>query len=102
MYENIVCRYEALVSTKHIFIVVVILQENHVGIRLGNPIAAIDRLQVSFVDSHANLIPQPAPCNFQLMLLKKEDESLYGGATTNDSTYETRQRRRRRRRQRRK
>ena len=30
MYENIVCRYEALVSTKHIFIVVVILQENHV------------------------------------------------------------------------
>lgn len=64
-------------------------------IRLGNPIAAIDRLQVSFVDAHANLIPQSAPCNFQLMLLKKDDESLYGGATTNDMTYETRQKRRR-------
>jgi hypothetical protein len=33
MYENIVCRYEALVSTKHLFIVVVILQENHVDIQ---------------------------------------------------------------------
>lgn len=64
-------------------------------IRLGNPIAAIDRLQISFVDAHANLIPQSAPCNFQLMLLKKNDESLYGGATTDDMTYETRQKRRR-------
>ena len=51
---------------------------NYDYIRLGNPIAALDRLQVSFVDSRANLINQTAPCNFQIRLLKKEDSSIYG------------------------
>jgi hypothetical protein len=51
---------------------------NYDYIRLGNPIAGIDRLQVSFVDARANLVTQSAPCNFQLRMLKKEDSSIYG------------------------
>jgi hypothetical protein len=51
---------------------------NYAYIPLGNPIASLDRLQVSFVDIQANIIFQTAPCNFQLRLMKKEDSSIYG------------------------
>lgn len=63
-------------------------------IHLGNPIAGLDRLRVSFVDSTGEIVPQPGPCNFQLLMLKREDESLYGGSA-DDKNYQTTQRRRR-------
>ena len=51
---------------------------NYDYVRLGNPIASLDRLQVSFVDSRGNLVHQTEACNFQLRMVKKEDSSIYG------------------------
>lgn len=51
---------------------------NYDYIPIGNPIASLDRLRVSFVDIRSELIQQTAPCNFQVRMLKKEDSSLYG------------------------
>lgn len=51
---------------------------NYDYIPLGNPIASLDRLRMSFVDIKGEIIFQRAPCNFQLRLLKKEDSSIYG------------------------
>ena len=65
---------------------------NYDYIQLGNPIAALDRLQVSFVDARANLVIQTAPCNFQLRILKKEDSSIYGygdAKSTNQNSTDT-------------
>ena len=61
---------------------------NYDYVRLGNPIAALDRLQVSFVDARGNLVPQTDSCNFQLRILKKEDSSIYGydGGTNQNFT----------------
>jgi hypothetical protein len=48
---------------------------------LQNPIATLDRLSVSFVDGHGNLVPQSNACTFQLRLLTA-DLSPFGGGST--------------------
>lgn len=51
---------------------------NYDYVPLNNPIAALDRLNVKFVDGTGNLVPQAHPCNFQLRILQKKDNSIWG------------------------
>ena len=80
----------SLDGTNNPYISVPPLTYNYDYIRLGNPIAALDRLQVSFVDAHGNLVSQPSACNFQLRILQQEDESLWGQANINDTVGQRR------------
>ena len=50
-------------------------------VHLQNPIATLDRLNVSFLDRRGNLLQQPDTCVFQLKLITGELTPNGGGST---------------------
>lgn len=52
---------------------------------LDNPIATLDRLRVSFVDGHGNLVPQSNSCVFQIQIFTGGLLPRGGGSTITPS-----------------